>query len=122
MIEIYEFLATRDHKTSKPYQELDWKRFYIKDVVPGKNYPPMNQNYQGTTVVAFEDDKVTKCLTKDKSGKYYKMPSDMAYSEWKKKDTGGMVTGGSRVEEPVIRKHKLDMDVEKELLAVRAAI
>lgn len=121
-IEMYEFLATLDHKTSKPCQELDKKRFLIKDAVPGKNYPPMHPNCRSTTVAAFEDDKVTRRLAKDKAGKYYEVPSDMAYPEWKKKYMGGGAAAGSRVEEPVIRKHKPDMDVEKELLAVRAAI
>lgn len=121
-IEKYEFLATLDHKTSPPCQELDGKRFYIKDAVPGKNYPPMHPNCRSTTVAAFDDDKVTKRLAKDESGKYYKVPSDMTYPEWKKKYMGGMAAGGSRAEKTVIRKHKPDMDVEKELLAVRAAI
>lgn len=121
-IEKYEFLATLDHKTSPPCQELDGKRFYIKDAVPGKNYPPMHPNCRSTTVAAFDDDKVTKRLAKDERGKYYKVPSDMAYPEWKKKYMGGIAADGSRVEKTVIRKHKPDMDVEKELLAVRAAI
>lgn len=102
-IEMYEFLTTLDHKTSKPCQELDRKRFLIKDAVPRKNYPPMHPNCRSTTVAAFEDDKVTKRLAKDKSGKYYEVPSDMSYPEWKKKYMGGMAAGGSRVEEPVIR-------------------
>lgn len=121
-IEMYEFLATLDHKTSKPCQELDRKRFYIKDAVPGKNYPPMHPNCRSTTVAAFDDDKVTKRLAKDESGKYYEVPSDMTYPEWKKKYMGGMAAGGNKTDEPVIRKHKPDIDVEKELLAVRAAI
>lgn len=83
-IEMYEFLATLDHKTSKPCKELDGKRFYIKDAVPGKNYPPMHPNCRSTTVAAFEDDKVTKRLAKDRNGKYYEVPSDMTYPEWKK--------------------------------------
>lgn len=90
-IEMYEFMATLDHKTSKPCQELDRKRFLIKDAVPGKNYPPMHPNCRSTTVAAFEDDKVTKRLAKDKAGRYYEVPSDMAYPEWKKKY---MVGGG----------------------------
>ena len=121
-IEMYEFMATLDHKTSKPCQALDRKRFLIKDAVPGKNYPPMHPNCRSTTIAAFEDDKVTKRLAKDKGGKYYEVPSDMAYPEWKKKYMGGMAAGGSKAEEPEIRKHRPDMDVEKELLAVRAAI
>lgn len=83
-IEKYEFLATLDNKTSKPCQELDGKRFYIKDAVPGKNYPPMHPNCRSTTVAAFDDDKVTRRLAKNESGRYYEVPSDMTYPEWKK--------------------------------------
>ncbi len=95
-IEMYEFLATLDHKTSKPCQELDGKRFYIKDAVPGKNYPPMHPNCRSTTVAAFEDDKVTKRLAKDESGKYYEVPSDMTYPEWKE-----IYVEGKRKEESI---------------------
>ena len=52
-IEMYEFLATLDYKTSPPCQALDGKRFLIKDAVPGKNYPPMHPNCRSTTVAAF---------------------------------------------------------------------
>lgn len=91
-IEMYEFMAMLDHKTSPPCQALDGKRFLIKDAVPGKNYPPMHPNCRSTTVAAFEDDKVTKRLAKDERGKYYEVPSDMTYPEWKKK----YMDGGSR--------------------------
>lgn len=121
-IEMYEFMVTLDHKKSKPCQELDRKRSLIKDAVPGKNYPPMHLNCRSITVAAFEDDKVTKRLAKDKEGRYYEVSSDMTYPEWKKKYMGSVVTGGSKAEKPVIRKHRSDMDVEKELLAVWAAI
>lgn len=94
-IEMYEFMATLDHKTSPPCQALDGKRFLIKDAVPGKNYPPMHPNCRSTTVAAFEDDKVTKRLAKDRNGKYYEVPSDMDYPEWKKTYGGG---GGKKKE------------------------
>lgn len=99
-IEKYEFLATLDHKTSKPCQELDGKRFYIKDAVPGKNYPPMHPNCRSTTVAAFDDDKVTKRLAKDRNGKYYEVPSDMTYPEWKKTYGGGQKESTDIKKEP----------------------
>ncbi len=121
-IEMYEFLATLDHKTSKPCQELDGKRFYIKDAVPGKNYPPMHPNCRSTTVAAFEDDKVTKRLAKDRNGKYYEVPSDMTYPEWKKKYMGSKMAGGGKMQEPVIREHRPGLDVEKERLVIKEAV
>ncbi len=121
-IEKYEFLATLDHKTSKPCQELDGKRFHIEDAMPGKNYPPMHPNCRSTTVAAFDDDKATKRLAKDKSGKYYEVPSDMTYPEWKNKYMGGRMTGVSEKAEPVIRPHQPGLDIEKERLAINTAI
>ncbi len=82
-IEQYEFLATLDLRTSPVCQELDGKVFYIKDAVPGKNYPPMHPNCRSTTVCHFDDDKVTERIAKDKNGKYYEVPSDMTYENWK---------------------------------------
>lgn len=116
-IEKYEFLATLDHKTSEPCQELDGKRFHIEDAVPGKNYPPMHPNCRSTTVAAFDDDKATKRLAKDERGKYYEVPSDMTYPEWKSK-----YMGGSKKAEPTVRTHQPGLDIEKERLAINAAI
>lgn len=80
----YEFMATLDGKTSKICRELDGKVFDVKDAVPGKNYPPMHPNCRSTTVCHLADDKVTERIAKDKRGKYYSVPSDMTYKEWKK--------------------------------------
>lgn len=115
-IEMYEFLATLDHKTSKPCQELDKKRFLIKDAVPGKNYPPMHPNCRSTTVAAFEDDKVTRRLAKDKAGKYYEVPSDMAYPEWKKKYMGGGAAAGNGATIPMAAVRKMTV-AEMETMA-----
>lgn len=82
-IEQYEYLATLDGRTSEICRELDGKVFDIKDAVPGKNYPPMHPNCRSTTVCHFADDKVTSRIAKDESGKYYEVPSDMTYKEWK---------------------------------------
>lgn len=87
-IEQYEFLATLDNRTSPICQELDGKVFNIKDAVPGKNYPPMHPNCRSTTVCHFDNDKVTWRIAKDKSGKYYEVPSDMTYREWEKVEAG----------------------------------
>ncbi len=113
-IEMYEFLATLDHKTSKPCQELDRKRFYIKDAMPGRNYPPMHPNCRSTTVAAFEDNKVTKRLAKDKAGRYYEVPSDMAYPEWKRKYMGGGAAAGKGTAVPMAAVRKMPVaEMEK---------
>lgn len=90
-IEWYEFLATLDFKTSEICQEMDGKRFKVKDAVPGKNFPPMHPNCRSTTVCAFpeEDGKKgrTTRVAKDGTGKAYEVPADMTYKEWRGQHT-----------------------------------
>lgn len=81
----YEYLATLDKKTSEICQELDGKRFKIADALPGTNYPPMHPNCRSTTVAAFDDDVPSRRAARDDAGKYYTVPSDMSYKEWKAK-------------------------------------
>lgn len=84
----YEYLATLDSRTSEACQELDGKHFKVKDAVPGKNYPPMHPNCRSTTVCWFPDEEKKKAATtrdaKDGNGKYYEVPADMTYKQWRK--------------------------------------
>lgn len=86
-IEWYEYLATLDSRTSEACQELDGKHFKVKDAVSGKNYPPMHPNCRSTTVCWFPDEEEKKAATtriaKDGNGKYYEVPADMTYKQWK---------------------------------------
>lgn len=86
-IEWYAFLATLDFKTSEICQEMDGKRFKVKDAVPGKNYPPMHPNCRSTTVCDFPEEENKKGKTarvaKDEQGKAYEVPADMTYKEWR---------------------------------------
>ncbi len=86
-IELYEFLATLDYKTSEICQEMDGKHFKVKDAVPGKNFPPMHPNCRSTTVCWFPEEESKKTQTtriaKNERGKYYEVPADMTYKEWK---------------------------------------
>ncbi|MDE6994493.1 MAG: minor capsid protein, partial [Lachnospiraceae bacterium] len=86
-IEWYEYLASLDSRTSEACRELDGKRFKVKDAVPGKNYPPMHPNCRSTTVCWFPDEEGKKAATtraaKDGSGRYYEVPADMTYKQWK---------------------------------------
>lgn len=84
-IERYQYMATLDNRTSDICQELDGQEFNIKDAMPGKNYPPMHPNCRSTTVAVFDDEKVTERIAKRPDGKYYSVPSNMAYKEWKEK-------------------------------------
>lgn len=113
-IEQYEYLATLDHKTSPACQELDGKVFYVKDAVPGKNYPPMHPNCRSTTICHFDDDKVTVRTAEGSAGKTYDVPSDMTYAQWKQAylDIGVMdvpcVSGVPKHDSPKMHE-KIDM-------------
>lgn len=86
-IEWYEFLATLDYKTSDICQEMDGEHFRVRDAVPGKNFPPMHPNCRSTTVCWFPEEESKKARTtriaKNASGKYYEVPADMTYKEWR---------------------------------------
>lgn len=86
-IDWYEFLATLDYKTSEICQEMDGKHFKVKDAVPGENFPPMHPNCRSTTVCWFPGEEEKKAQTtriaKNESGKYYEVPADMTYQEWR---------------------------------------
>lgn len=86
-IDWYEFLATLDYKTSEICQEMDGKHFKVKDAVPGENFPPMHPNCRSTTVCWFPGEEEKKAQTtriaKNESGKYYEVPADMTYREWR---------------------------------------
>lgn len=86
-IEWYEFLATLDYKTSEICQEMDGRVFKVQDAVPGKNFPPMHPNCRSTTVCHFPEDAEKKAATtriaKNGAGKYYEVPADMTYQEWR---------------------------------------
>lgn len=89
-IEWYEFLATLDYRTSDICQKMDGKHFRVKDAVPGENFPPMHPNCRSTTVCWFPDEESKKSKTtriaKDGNGKYYEVPADMTYKEWRDKN------------------------------------
>lgn len=85
-IEKYRFIATLDKVTCEHCAELDNKEFYVKDRVPGKNYPPLHPNDRCTTVAVF-DDEVTEGLqrrSRDENGKSILIPQDINYGQWKK--------------------------------------
>lgn len=86
-IEWYEYLASLDSRTSEACRELDGKHFKVKDAVPGKNYPPMHPNCRSTTVCWFPDEEKKKAATtrnaKDGDGRYYEVPADMTYKQWR---------------------------------------
>lgn len=54
----YEFVAVLDSRTSKICNELDGKRFKVKDRQAGTNYPPMHPFCRSTTIAVIDVDKM----------------------------------------------------------------
>lgn len=88
-IEKYRFMATLDNKTSSICRELDGKEFYVKDAVPGVNYPPMHPNCRSTTVAVHEKESVTERAARRDDGTGYTVPSNMTYKEWRARYVSG---------------------------------
>ena len=96
----YKFLATLDHKTSTYCQDMDGLTFEVSEAITGVNYPPLHPHCRSSTTPHFPPDEIDAMfeeatrLAKDENGKYYKVPADMRYAEWKKSLT---LIGGSAI-------------------------
>lgn len=83
----YEINGTLDNVTCGVCQEMDGKVFETSDMVVGMNSPPFHCRCRCTSVPYF-DDEFTQDETRaarDENGKYYTVPADMKYPEWKEK-------------------------------------
>lgn len=86
-VEVYEFVATLDNRTSTICQEHDGKRYKLKDRDPGTNFPPLHPHCRSTTV-SVDDAEVMEGLerrARGPDGKNILIPAGMKYPEWKKK-------------------------------------
>ena len=84
-VEQYQFLATRDMRTSEICRGMDG---YIGKVTQAKvnvNYPPMHVNCRSTTIPYFQDDDTLDRIAKDEDGNNIKVPRRMSQEEWIKK-------------------------------------
>ncbi|MGL4875169.1 MAG: minor capsid protein [Clostridium sp.] len=90
-IEEYEYLATLDLRTSEMCQALDGKKFKTKDIVTGKNYPPLHPHCRSTTVpvVKWDGEEDTylsyRHARNPVTGKNTNEWYDTTYPQWKKK-------------------------------------
>lgn len=84
-IEEYEILATLDSHTSKICQDLDGKRFFMKDYEAGVTAPPFHVYCRSTTVPYIEDfDIEGERIARDpETDRTYYIPDDMKYKDWK---------------------------------------
>ncbi len=86
-IDKIQFLATLDVRTSDECRSMDNKIIDTKDIVVGKNYPPLHPHCRSTTVMAPESEEELKDSlrrAKDETGKTYTVPSDFNYDDWHK--------------------------------------
>ena len=84
-VEEFEVCATLDNKTSEICQEMDGKHFPLKEFQVGVTAPPFHC-YCRTATCPYFDDEFTIDETRaarDKEGKYYTVPSNLKYKDWK---------------------------------------
>lgn len=114
-IEMYEFLATLDYKTSEICRELDGKRFYLKDRKVGVNCNPMHPNCRSTTIPYFpeyEDEKPFYRIARGTDGKTYTIPDNINYKKWFKG-----LSEEEKLKATVISKQKKNKTSDKEQYA-----
>lgn len=86
-IDKFQFVATLDMRTSDLCQQMDGKEFAVKDASPGTNVPPLHPWCRSTTIAVIDGavtDNLKRSARDPKTGKNYKVPADMTYSQWKK--------------------------------------
>lgn len=84
-VERYEVLATLDSRTSPICRAMDGKVLPMSEYKPGVTAPPFHVYCRSTTVPYFDDEftVMEQRAARDKDGKYYTVPANMKYEEWK---------------------------------------
>lgn len=85
LFDMYEYVATLDSRTSEICQAMDNKRFRFSEYKQGVTAPPLHPHCRSTIVPVFDDEEISQRIAKDKSGKYFYVPSNMSYKEYKEK-------------------------------------
>lgn len=81
-VEEFEILATIDLLTSEICQEMDGKRFPMKEFEAGVTAPPFHPNCRSTTIPYDPDfGDIGERAARDKDGKTYYIPANMTYPE-----------------------------------------
>lgn len=93
-VEKYEILATLDSRTSETCRRMDGQVIPMSDYKPGVTAPPFHVRCRSTTVPYFDDEfsVLDKRAARDEDGKYYTVPANMKYKDWKE----AFVNGGSK--------------------------
>ncbi len=86
----YEITVTLDERTCPICGEMDKLKFEVGKEKVGVNYPVFHPNCRCTTIPYFAPDEIDAMfdvgerLAKGGDKKYYNVPADMTFSEWKK--------------------------------------
>ena len=86
-VEKFRFVAVLDMKTSELCAEKDGMEFDVENARTGTNVPPLHPWCRSTTVAVIDElkkNQLKRSALDPKTGKYYTVPSDMTYGEWKK--------------------------------------
>ncbi|QBK26735.1 minor capsid protein [Ureibacillus thermophilus] len=83
-VERYEIVATLDSRTSEICQSMDGKVFKMSEYEPGVTASPFHPRCRTTTAPYF-DDNFGERFACNRDGKVIYIPSNIKYSEWKKR-------------------------------------
>lgn len=87
-VEMQEFVATLDSRTSDICQEMDGKVFKTNELEIGVNAPPLHGRCRSVLVPYFEDN-ITERAARDEDGKTVYVDGNMKYADWKKQFVDG---------------------------------
>ena len=80
-VELQQFSATLDHRTSDICREMDGKVFKTSEIEIGVNAPPLHCRCRSVMVPYFEGN-VKERAARNKDGKTIYVDGDMTYDEW----------------------------------------
>lgn len=81
-VEMFEFVATLDLKTSDKCREADtWEPLPMSEFKVGVTAPPLHVFCRSTTVPFFPDN-YTERAARNADGKVYYVPGDLKYKDW----------------------------------------
>ena len=87
-VEKYEIVEALDSTSCELCQSLDGTVLPMKEFEPGVTAPPFHPWCRGCTAPWFPDDPGQR-VARGEDGELYYVPSNMSYSEWKKKFVDG---------------------------------
>lgn len=83
-VEMQEFCATLDTRTSDACRSMDGKIFKSSEIEIGVNAPPLHCRCRSVMVPYFEDN-IAERAARNEDGETVYIPGNMSYSEWHEK-------------------------------------